>query len=275
MDNHNDKSAAGVPEDITPPNKVSLDDTDVELTDYPAFEDADACPECDAPRPFGQTCPNCGYTTPSPNRGRSDPTGAANSTAHNVTLDRVVITVVTARNEASAKAKARATLQQYDLTPAKSSPLMTVRLIDELDDEVTFPNKWGELPGIVTADSPAGDDLLSTAADNARLDTSDDVEPAIIDESGTPVHDRDRLNEVLAGEAAPIAPTDDTAVWLIPALAFTGKADEQPNRTRTRHSETRSPKDVHHPDHTVKAAELEQFTEVMEALEKTGGLPEF
>jgi len=274
MSDEDDNSIYGRPH-MHDDHVVNLtDDSDMKLTDIEGFENADYCPHCDTPRPFGVRCVNCGALGPEADGYRSGSPSPASATGTNVSLDGVYVTIVTAATEAAAKAKARVALDEQAESPDWSVQDTTLKLVDEIDNSAQlFPAKWGDMPSAVSVDSTAGQEFLKTTTSNACLDASNGAtRSTIVDEQGEPVMDRDRLEEVLTGAAA-VAPRNEPTVWLVPILSYSEipvcQDDQEPVDTDDPDSH---PDPDFGPGHTVESAAHKEFEEVMETLEAAGKL---
>lgn len=194
------------------------------------------CNECGTPlENAGSECPNCSApvgtvestsgTGPGPTEGVPVPpeTSGAVETVSTKTSDRVVVAVVPAQSRPVAEANAKAAFKRRVKVCIGEHPLFagyvrnknaSIRHLpngkSEIDEKLT--GEWGEIPGVVTVGTDAGDEFLACARENALWgDRFDEV--TFYREDASAIGSSDALDEYIGGLE------DD--VWLVPALVTT------------------------------------------------------
>ena len=127
----------------------------------------------------------------------------------------VIVAAVTARTDLAALAKGAATCSL--LADDLDEPISETELVNDLDETPArvFTTRWGDLPGVIRADSDTGARLLDQLQDRMTADTGEAGSKQttyLYDWTGAGVSDVESLSERRQSTERPL--------WLVPALGF-------------------------------------------------------
>lgn len=302
--NHNRPTLGSLEDDMPDPEEhpdAQTFDSIEELSELEGFENADRCPDCDAPRPFGAACPKCGspveetadyeYQRSSGDKATlraSSTPGATDGSSENsdtpVTssekaLDRVVVVVVHAESDSVALSKAKVALERRSTDLEDPAPtLADFDLIAHLDGgNNLLAHKWGRLPDAVALDTAQGQSLVETGTEHAVFSADKDTvsaPPTFYDELGNGIRDQLTLDRVLSGEESLVTVNEDDSTYLVPALSYKYVVAASTASDGGGFSSDTEPENPFEKYPDVETLEQENFEDTMERLAEEGRLPQ-